>query len=183
VNRLILVRHGDAAAGWGDDLDPGLSPVGQAQARHVAESLRPLGPLPVIVSPMRRCRETATPIGEQWGVVPVVEPDVGEITAPGHDLATRGPWLNSVLGSAWPDMPAAQRAWREAVLARLLSLEGDCVVVTHFVAINVAIGAATVDDRVVCRRVGNCSTTMLESDGHSLMLVAAPAEAETTEVL
>ena len=43
-------------------------------------------------------------------------------------------------------------------------------------AINVAIGAATVDDRVVCRRVGNCSTTMLESDGHSLMLVAVPAE-------
>jgi broad specificity phosphatase PhoE len=183
VNRIVLVRHGDAAAGWGDDLDPGLSPLGQAQARHVAESLDPLGPLRIITSPMRRCRETALPIADRWKVVPTVEPDVSEIKAPDHDLATRGPWLTSVLGSVWPEMPDAQQAWRQAVLTCLLSLTEDCVVVTHFVAINVAIGAATVDDRLVCRRVGNCSTTMLESDGHSLMLVAAPAEAETTEVL
>jgi broad specificity phosphatase PhoE len=179
VNRLILVRHGDAAAGWGDDLDPGLSELGRAQARHVAESLKPLGPLPVIASPLRRCRETALPIAEQWNVVPTIEPDVGEIKAPDHDLATRGPWLASVLGSTWPEMPSDQQAWRAAVLTCLLSLTEDFVVVTHFVAINVAIGAATVDDRVVCRRVANCSTTMLESDGHSLMLVAAPAEAES----
>lgn len=179
MNRLILVRHGDAAAGWGDDLDPGLSPLGQAQARHVAESLAPLGPIPIVTSPLRRCRETAVPIAERWDVVPVVQPDVGEIKAPDHDLATRGPWLTSVLGSSWPEMPADQQAWRAAVLACLLAVTTDCVVVTHFVAINVAIGAATVDDRVVCRRVANCSTTMLESDGHSLVLVAAPAEAET----
>ncbi|MEY2449029.1 MAG: hypothetical protein QOH79_2505 [Acidimicrobiaceae bacterium] len=179
----MLIRHGDAAAGWADDLDPGLSPLGHVQARHVAESLKPLGPLPILSSPMRRCQETAVPIAEQWGVSPTIEPDVGEIKAPGHDLTTRGPWLDSVLGSTWPEMPADQLSWRDAVLSRLLSLTEDCVVVTHFVAINVAIGAATVDDRVVCRRVGNCSTTMLESDGHSLMMVAAPAEAETTEVL
>jgi broad specificity phosphatase PhoE len=183
VNRLVLVRHGDAAAGWGDDLDPGLSELGHAQARHVAESLKPLGPLPVVTSPLRRCRETAGPIAEQWNVQPAVEPDVGEIKAPDHDLATRGPWLASVIGNEWPEMPRDQQAWRDAVLACLLALTEDCVVVTHFIAINVAIGSATVDDRVVCRRVGNCSTTMLESDGHSLMLVAAPAEAEKTEML
>jgi broad specificity phosphatase PhoE len=178
-----MVRHGDAAAGWGDDLDPGLSPLGQAQARHVAESLKPLGPLPIITSPLRRCRETAVPLAELWNVVPVVEPDVGEIKAPDHDLATRGPWLTSVLGRTWPELPDAQQAWRAAVLNALLSLTEDCVVVTHFVAINVAIGAATVDDRVVCHRVGNCSSTMLETDGNALMLVAAPAEPDATEVL
>jgi broad specificity phosphatase PhoE len=183
VRRLILVRHGDAAAGWGDDLDPGLSELGQAQARHVAESLKPLGPLPILTSPLRRCRETTAPIADQWNVVPTIEPDVGEIKAPDHDLATRGPWLASVLGSEWPEMPAEQQAWRDAVLACLLSLTEDCVVVTHYVAINVAIGAATVDDRVVCRRVDNCSTTMLESDGNSLMLVAVPAEPDRIEVL
>jgi broad specificity phosphatase PhoE len=183
VRRLILVRHGDAAAGWGDDLDPGLSERGQAQARHVAESLKPLGPLPMLTSPLRRCRETAAPIADLWNVVPTIDPAVGEIQAPDHDLATRGPWLTSVLGSEWPEMPAAQQAWRDAVLARLLSLTEDTVVVTHFIAINVAIGAATVDDRVVCHRVGNCSTTMLESDGNALMLVALPAEPDKTEVL
>jgi broad specificity phosphatase PhoE len=183
VRHLILVRHGEAAAGWGDALDPGLSELGQAQARHVAESLKPLGPLPVFTSPLRRCRETAEPIAEQWNVRPTIEPAVGEITAPDHDLATRGAWLDTVLGGEWPETPADQQAWRAAVLARLLAFTEDCVVVTHFVVINVAIGAATVDDRVVCRRVGNCSTTMLESDGNSLMLVALPTEADRTEVL
>ena len=183
MRRVILVRHGEAAAGWGDDLDPGLSELGHAQARHVAESLKPLGPLPVFTSPLLRCRETAAPIAAQWKVVPTIEPDVGEIQAPDHDLATRGPWLTTVLGREWPDMPADQQAWRAAVIAYLLALSEDCVVVTHFVAINVAIGAAMVDDRVVCRRVGNCSTTMLESDGNSLMLVAVPAEPDKTAVL
>jgi broad specificity phosphatase PhoE len=183
VSRLILVRHGDAAAGWGDDLDPGLSERGKTQAGEAADALKPLGPLPIMTSPLRRCRETAAPIADQWNVSPTVERDIGEIQASDHDLATRGPWLQSVLGSEWPQMPAEQQAWRDAVLARLLSLAEDVVVVTHFIAINVAIGAATFDARVVCHRVGNCSTTTFESDGSSLVLVAAPAEPERTEVL
>jgi broad specificity phosphatase PhoE len=183
VTRLVLVRHGDAAAGWGDDLDPGLSDVGHAQALEVAELLKPLGPLPIFTSPLRRCRETAAPIAAQWNVSLNVEPDVGEIKAPDHDLATRGPWLQSVLGSEWPQMPADQQAWRESVLARLLSFGEDSVVVTHFVAINVAIGAATLDDRVVCHRVGNCTATTFESDGSTLTLVDLVGEAQRTRVL
>lgn len=183
MNRLVLVRHGEAAAGWGDDLDPGLSERGQAQARNAAASLEPLGPLPVLTSPLRRCRETAAPLAVQWDVTPVIEPRVGEIESPDHDLSTRGAWLAEILPKQWTDVDAELRAWRDNVVACLLSLTEDCVVVTHFVAINAAIGAATVDDRIVCRRVGNCSTTMLESYGRSLMLVAAPAEPEQTEVL
>jgi broad specificity phosphatase PhoE len=183
VRRLILVRHGEAAAGWGDDLDPGLSESGHAQARHAAESLMPLGPLPVITSPLRRCRETAAPIAAQWNVVPAVEPNVGEIQSPDPDLSTRGAWLTTVLGSEWPELDAAQQAWRQTVLDCLLAIDVDTVVVTHFVAINAAIGAATLDPRVVCRRVGNCAATMFETDGNSLFLVAAPADVEATEVL
>jgi hypothetical protein len=56
-------------------------------------------------------------------------------------------------------------------------------VFTHFVAFNAAIGSATVDDRVVVHRVANCAATMFETDGHSLALVALPAEPERTEVL
>jgi broad specificity phosphatase PhoE len=178
-----LVRHGDAAAGWSADLDPGLSERGHAQARQVAESLKTLGPLPIFTSPLRRCRETAAPIAEQWNVLPSVEPDIGEIKAPDHDLASRGPWLQSVLDKTWPELPSAQQAWRDAVLGRLLSFTEDCVVVTHFVAINVAIGAASLDDRVVCRTVGNCSTTTLDTDGAALTLVGVDGEAERTRVL
>jgi len=183
MTKLVLVRHGEAAAGWGDDHDPGLSELGQQQAREVAAGLAPSGPLPIVTSPMRRCRETAIPLAETWGVTPSVVDGVGEIKAPDHDLATRGPWLASVLDKRWTDLPAEQRAWRDDVLASLLSFRDDCVVVTHFVAINVAIGAATADGRVVCRRVGNCSTTVIDSDGESLMLLDASPEVSLTEVL
>ena len=181
--KIVLVRHGEAAAGWGDDADPGLSSLGHDQARAVAERLLPLGPLPILASPLLRCRETAAPLAEKWDVTPLVTDAVGEIKAPDHDVSTRGPWLREVMSKRWVELPPDQQRWRDDVLACLLAQRDDCVIFTHFVAINVAIGAATADGRVVCRRVDNCSTTVLDSDGRSLMLVEAPAEAARTEVL
>jgi broad specificity phosphatase PhoE len=181
--KIVLVRHGQAAAGWGDDADPGLSSVGHDQARAVAERLAVLGPLPILTSPMVRCQETAAALAQKWDVTPVVTEGIGEIKAPDHDVSTRGPWLREVMGKRWVELPADQQRWRDDVLACLLAQRGDCVTFTHFVAINVAIGAATADGRVVCRHVDNCSTTVLDSDGESLMLVEAPAESARTEVL
>jgi broad specificity phosphatase PhoE len=181
--RLVLVRHGEAAAGWADDADPGLSELGQQQARDIADRLVTLGPRPILTSPLLRCRETAALLADKWGVTPIVTERVGEIQAPDHDVATRGPWLREVLGQRWVDLPAGQRQWREDVLACLLEQPADCVVFTHFVAINVALGSATADGRVVCRTVANCSSTILDSDGASFTLVEAPAEVPRTEVL
>ena len=64
--RLILVRHGRAAAGWGADLDPGLDELGRTQAENVAKVLAPQGPLPIVTSPLRRCQETAAPLAALW---------------------------------------------------------------------------------------------------------------------
>lgn len=183
MTRLTLVRHGDAAAGWADDLDPGLSDLGAQQARAAAVALRGSGPQPIVTSPLRRCLETAAPLATAWGVVPRVDARVGEIESPGHDLSTRGPWLADILGRTWGQLDSELHRWREGVVGALLDVREDAVVFTHFIAINVAIGAATGDDRVVCRRVGNCSTTMLSTDGGTLTLVAEPEEAERTEVL
>src|SRR5436309_4421611 len=99
--RLYLVRHGRAAAGWGDDLDPGLDDVGVAQAEAAAGILSPIGPLPIIVSPLRRTRETARPLEKAWGTSATVEPRVGEIESPGLDLSRRGEWLRGVMTSRW----------------------------------------------------------------------------------
>jgi hypothetical protein len=64
-----------------------------------------------------------------------------------------------------------------------VSFTDDCVVVTHFVAINAAIGSALHDDRVVCRHVDNCSTTTFDTDGSTLTLVEVTGEAQQTQVL
>ena len=181
--KLVLVRHGEAAAGWGDDADPGLSELGQQQSRDVAERLVALGPLPILTSPLLRCRETAAPLAEKWGVTPIVTERVGEIQAPDHDVTTRGPWLREVLAKRWVDLPSDQQKWRHDVLACLLEQPADCVIFSHFVAINVALGSATADGRVVCRAVANCSTTVLDSDGEWLTLVELPAEVSQTQVL
>ena len=53
---LYLVRHGQAAASWGEDPDPGLNALGHGQAARMAAAL---GPMPIMISPLRRTRETA----------------------------------------------------------------------------------------------------------------------------
>src|SRR5205823_2854249 len=89
VSRLILVRHGEAAAGWHQDRDPGLSEDGHRQAADMAAALAPLGPLPIVVSPLRRTRETAAPLEAVWGTAATVDCRVGEIVSPIDDLEER----------------------------------------------------------------------------------------------
>jgi broad specificity phosphatase PhoE len=183
VTTIVLVRHGEAAAAWGDDADPGLSDLGRAQAAAVAAHLGREPRRPIITSPLRRCRETAATLGAAWRQSPSIQPRVGEIESNDHDLDTRADWLRDVLSRRWSEVDPSSRAWRDDVVSYLLSLEADTIVFTHFVAINVAIGQATGDERIVCRRAGNCSQTVLQSDGVRLSLVSEPAEPDRTEVL
>lgn len=178
--RLYLVRHGRAAAGWDDDPDPPLDDVGRAQAEAVAAELAPLGPLPLLVSPLRRCRETAEPLAAAWAVQPVIEPAVAEIPSPpGVPMGERVAWLRLAMAGTWAELGSRYTSFRDAVVARLVASATDTVVVSHFVAINAAIGAALGDDRVVIDRVDNCSVTVLEVAGGRLRLVARGREADT----
>lgn len=180
--RLTLVRHGEAAAGWGDADDPGLSELGRAQAVALADALAPAGPLPILVSPLRRTLETARPLADRWGVDPVVEASVGEIRTP-EGITDRSTWLAGVLAGRWAEQDPQLRAWADELVAVLREQRADAVVVTHFVAINVALGRATGDDRVVNVRVGNASRTVFDNAGGELRLVDAPVDVGETEVL
>jgi len=182
VSRLVLVRHGRAAAAWDADLDPGLDAAGRGQADAMAAALAANGPLPIVVSPLRRTRETAAALERAWGVVAAVEPAVGEIRAPVDDLADRGAWLRGLHAGRWSEQDDALRRWREEVLAALGALERTTVVVTHFFGINAAVGAACGDDRLVCFRPDHCSRTVIENDAGRLRLVRLGAE-DSTPVL
>jgi broad specificity phosphatase PhoE len=180
VSRLVLVRHGRAAAAWDADLDPGLDAAGRGQAEAMAAALSSDGPLPVVVSPLRRTRETAAALERVWRVVATVEPAVGEIRAPVDDLAGRGAWLRGLHAGRWADQDDALRRWRDDVLAALGALDQATVVVTHFFGINVAVGAASGDDRLVSFHPDHCSRTVLENDGGRLGLVHVGAEGSTS---
>jgi broad specificity phosphatase PhoE len=176
---IRLVRHGKAAAGWGDDPDPGLADLGRQQAEKLAETMAPDGPLDLLVSPLKRTRETAAPLEARWGAEGLVDHAVAEILSPSMDLAARRQWLDGVMARRWADVDAALLGWRQAVVDRLLALERDTVVVSHFVAINAAVGAALGDDRVVCFRPDHCSMTLLEAKDGRLRLLALGHEAAT----
>jgi broad specificity phosphatase PhoE len=176
VPRIYLVRHGRPAGTFADSPDAGLDPAGVAQAEAMAARLGPLGPLPIVVSPLRRTRETAAPLERRWGAGRV-ESAVGEIPTPAHiPFGSRGEWLRSVMTGKWSDVDPELRAWRDSVLAALATLPQSAVVVSHFVAINAAVGAATADDRVISFAPDHCSVTVLDLAASRLRLVERGAE-------
>jgi broad specificity phosphatase PhoE len=180
--RLYLVRHGKAAASFAEAHDPGLHPDGVAQAEALAERLAPLGPLPIVTSPLKRTRETAAPLERCWRFTARIEPAVGEIPAPTDDPAARSSWLRGVLTSRWAEQPENLLTWRRGVADALLALARPTVVVTHFVAINAAVGIAEGDDRVVGFEPDNCSVTVLDVEDGALRLVRRGV-ARPTQVL
>jgi broad specificity phosphatase PhoE len=175
--RLYLVRHGRASASFAEARDPGLHAAGRAQAEEVAARLAPLGPLPIVVSPLRRTRETAAPLERRWARTARIEPAVAEIPSADPDLARRREFLRGVMADRWPELGPDLRAWRDAVIAALLAIEEPTVVVSHFIAINVAVGHALGDERVVAFAPANGSVTVVDVHGGALRLIERGAEA------
>lgn len=177
--RVWLVRHARPDGTWGRDPDPGFDATGRDQAGAVASRLAPLGPLPIVVSPLRRTRETAAPLGARWGVEPVVEPGVGELAAPVDPRPDAASWLRSLMAGTGADQPAGMEPFRARVLGAIRALREDTVVVTHFLAINAVVGAATGDDRVTCCTPTHCSVTTVRLDGDRLEVVELGDEGTT----
>ena len=176
---IYLVRHGKASSSWGLEKDPGLDDLGQTQAKAAAQTLAPLGPMPIITSPYKRARETCEPLCEIWRAKARVEPCVGEIRFPSETPNDRVHWLKEVMIDRWPNLDRELRRWREDVIEVLASINTDTVVFTHYIAINVAVGYATQEDRVVCFRPDNASITVLETGGDNLELLKRGSEADT----
>ena len=177
--RLYLVRHGRAAAGFADHADPGLDELGQHQARAAAERLHALGPMRLVSSPLARARETAMPLRARWQCGIEIEPRVAEIPSDLGDLAGRAAWLGSIMGRRWSELDAPLQRWARGIVTCLLEQPADAVICSHFIAINVAVGWATGDDRVVHFRPDNASISILDTDGWHLRLVEAGTEAST----
>ena len=69
--------------------------------------------------------------------------------------------------------------WRQALANFLLGCDSDCIIFSHYVAINAAVGAATGDDRMRIFSPDNCSVTTLDNAGGSLRVVELGKVADT----
>jgi broad specificity phosphatase PhoE len=185
--RIYLVRHAKPAAAWGDDPDPGLDPLGATQAAAVAQQLaKTTAHAPIYSSPLRRCRETALPLCELWTCDATVLPTVAEIPSPPVAREARREWLTVAMQGTWRDLHQRAPAgsidyvdWRRSVVDALQALPHDCVVFTHFIAINVAAAAAQQREEVVCFRPDHASVTVIETGSHGLRLIELGREAQT----
>ena len=182
VTRLYLVPSRTCVGGvWNVDPDPGLDELGAQQAAEVAERLAVLGPLAVITSPLRRCRESSVPLATKWSATAVVEPGVRRdpfTGGRGDDRPDRVVCARR-WGGTWTALGSRYTDFRDGVAATLASCSQDTVVFSHFIAINAAIGAATSDDRVVIRSLDNCSVTVVDAANGALRLVEGGHEADT----
>jgi len=175
---IYLVRHGEAAAGWGDHPDPGLSELGQKQAAAAADALMALGATSAISSPMLRCRETALPFEQRMGLVATVAPEVSEIVTP-DGIEDRVAWLRTLMAGEWQGGSHGFADWRYAMLDFVAGLPDQTVVFSHFVAINALVGMIEADPRVVVFRPGHCSVTQLVRASGALAVAEYGSESAT----
>jgi broad specificity phosphatase PhoE len=185
--RLHLVRHAKPAAAWGEDPDPALDALGRIQAERAAQRLsQALARIPVCSSPLRRCRETAAPLCDVWRSAILIFPPAAEIPSPPIAPAARREWLTQGMRGSWTELNQSAPAgspdylqWRGALIDSLLAVPYDCVIYTHFIAINVAVGAAERSEQVVCFRPDHASITVLDVENGGLRVLALGREAET----
>jgi broad specificity phosphatase PhoE len=185
--RLYLVRHAKPASSYGDSVDPGLDETGVAQAVRAAEQLKNLpNRLPVYTSPLRRCRETAKPLADLWGVQPIVLPEIGEVPSPPLSLQERQEWLRNAMTSDWANLQATApqgspdySAWRSTLLDAIRAMAGDAVIFSHFIAINVVVGAAKGSEQVLSFRPDHASVTTIDVGDSGIAIAALGREVGT----
>lgn len=175
---LYLVRHGEAAASWGEHPDPGLSELGHRQASSVAAELESLGVRHIISSPMQRCRETARPLEARLGLEATIVDAVSEIATP-DGVGDRVEWLREFMGGTWDNEARTHLAWRDTMIEFLQGVPGDTVVFTHFVAINAVVSKLQRQAETLVFRPTYCSVTSLEREAGSLKVQRLGSESET----
>jgi broad specificity phosphatase PhoE len=185
---LFLIRHGEPFAAWGGgDPDPGLSEAGRAQAEKAVQSLAARGAAHIVSSPMRRCRETAAPFCAQIGVAAEIDVRVSEVATP-PGISDRRTWLQSNFpwrggpGRSWASLDPGLHRWRKDVLSAVATLPDQTAVFTHFIAINVIVGAALAHENTIVCRPNYASITELVSEDGALHLVSLGEEMVEGEV-
>lgn len=176
---LYLVRHGQAAAGFGSHSDPGLDDTGREQSTAAATQLARLDEMPIVSSPLARAQETAQPLCALWQCAASIEPRIAEIPSPTADLAARSAWLKEAMQGSWSALGPEYVQWRADLAQYLLGCTQDTVFFSHYVAINAAVGFAQNDDRLLVFHPNNASITRLTTDGETLRVLELGGEAKT----
>lgn len=177
---IFLVRHGEAAASWGQASDPGLSELGIQQAHAAAQTLQPMvdAGIRLVSSPLARALETATPLATALAAPVEVNDAFREILAP-VPLSERQAWLRQFMQQQWDEQPESLHQWRARASGQLLQLDRSAVVFTHFLVINAVVGQIAGDGKTLHFWPDNASITHLRCSEGRLELVSLGAQMQT----
>lgn len=177
---IFLVRHGEAAASWGESPDPGLSVLGRQQAEDTAQLLMQyVGEDALLISsPLQRAIETAAPLSRALQLSVQEDDAFREIPSP-VPLAQRQDWLREFMQQQWAEQAEDLKVWRKTAFQQLLELGQPAVIFTHFLVINAVVGQLLDRPQTLCFWPANGSVTRLRHNGSSLELIALGQELET----
>lgn len=177
---IYLIRHGEAAASWNQDRDPGLSELGREQALHVKAHFADHAGATLFSSPLRRARETAAPLSDHWGVEIGIRTEFSEIPAPSEfGLEQRLQWLLALRNKGWNSADAELLGWRSRIVAALEELPDQAIVFTHFMVMNMVVGQVLGKDDFVCYQPANGSILTLERAEGRFHVIDRGRESET----
>ena len=166
VTNIWLVRHGEAAASFDQEIDPGLSLLGHEQAVTAAQQLSAIVPpdAQLLSSPKQRALQTGAPFVSLRDAVLQSDERFIELPSP-EGLAQRSEWLQQALAANWSALPTAVHDWQNGIASALQSLSTPTVIFTHFLVNNSIAAAISREDAVVQCLPANGSIHHLQIEG------------------
>ena len=139
---IILIRHGEASASWGDDPDPGLSQLGENQAIELINNneLLLLENYHFISSPKSRALMTAAPLAKKYNKDVEINAVFSEIPSNGIDPKDKKDWLTKIIKMDLINLPNEVNNWRSELTKQILLIERDTIIFSHFMVINALVG-------------------------------------------
>lgn len=177
---IYLVRHGEAAASWQQNKDPGLSEKGRAQAKALPDFFAGQRIDRIYSSPLLRAQETAQPLSLRLGLdVKLVEAFREIPTPPDVPLQERLQWLKSCVHRPLAEADPVVISWRASLLEAVGKLPDHSIVFSHFMVLNAVVGSLRGAPELVCYQPDYCSVLMLGYDCGEVCLQRLGREAHS----
>jgi probable phosphoglycerate mutase len=148
---IILIRHGEAAASWSKDPDPGLSDNGHEQAESllIRHCYQDLSGYQFISSPKLRAIETSNFLAKKFSKDVKTNSTYSEIPSTGILMKDKMEWLGSISSMPIEDLPLEVAAWRKEIITSLLSIKNNTIIFSHFMVMNVLASYANGEQRLL----------------------------------
>ena len=149
---IILVRHGEASASWGDDPDPGLSKIGMDQANKLIDNknLPSLLEYDFVSSPKSRALMTAAPLINKYSKNLITDKTFTEIPSTGIKPQNKKDWLSEIVTLKLSDLPDEVNEWRLMLIEKIFETKKNTIVFSHFMVINALVAELTKSDTLLC---------------------------------